>query len=54
LDDVPMERGPLVMVEGSRRFRDLIDPMIGFDVMKDPSRKADLGWDAVSEGFRAA
>jgi hypothetical protein len=48
LGDVPLERGPLVMVEGSHRFRDLIDPMIGFDVMKDPSRKADLGSDAVS------
>lgn len=48
LGEVPMERGPLVMVEGSHRFRDLIDPMIGFDVMADPSRKADLGAEAVS------
>ncbi len=48
LGDVPMERGPLVMVEGSHRFRDLVEPMIGFDVTKDPSRKADLGSDAAS------
>jgi hypothetical protein len=48
LGDVPMERGPLVMVEGSHRFRDLIEPMKGFDVTKDSTRKADLGADAVS------
>jgi ectoine hydroxylase-related dioxygenase (phytanoyl-CoA dioxygenase family) len=48
LGDVPMERGPLVMVEGSHRFRDLIEPMIGFDVTRDSARKADLGADAVS------
>lgn len=48
LGEVPRERGPLVMVEGSHKFRDLIDPMIGFDISKDGSRKADLGSDAVN------
>jgi len=46
--DVPRERGPLVIVEGSHRFTDLIEQMEGFDVTKDTSRKADLGADAVS------
>lgn len=45
---VPQERGPLVIVEGSHRFTDLIEQMEGFDVTKDTSRKADLGADAVS------
>jgi len=48
LGEVPMERGPLAMVEGSHRFGDLIEPMRGFDVAKDTGRKADLGADAVS------
>ncbi len=48
IGDVPMTDGPLVVVEGSHRYRDLIDPMIGFDVAADPSRKADLGTDAIS------
>lgn len=47
IGDVPVSDGPLVVVEGSHRFRDLIDPMIGFDVATDPSRKADLGTDAI-------
>ncbi|MBI1779605.1 MAG: phytanoyl-CoA dioxygenase family protein [Proteobacteria bacterium] len=48
IGDVPVADGPLVVVEGSNRFRDLIDPMIGFDVVKDTSRKADLGEDPVA------
>ena len=48
LGDVPVSDGPLVVVEGSNRFRDLIDPMIGFDISKDSTRKADLGSDAIS------
>jgi len=48
LGEVPVERGPLVVVEGSHRFADLIEPMRGFDVVKDTARKADLGADAVS------
>lgn len=48
IGDVPVSDGPLVVVEGSQHFRDLIDPMIGFDISKDNSRKADFGTDAVS------
>jgi ectoine hydroxylase-related dioxygenase (phytanoyl-CoA dioxygenase family) len=48
IGDVPVEDGPVVIVEGSNRYRDLIDPMIGFDVSTDKSRKADLGADAIS------
>ena len=32
IGDVPVERGPLFVIEGSNRFADLIEPMIGFDV----------------------
>ena len=48
IGDVPVTDGPLVVVEGSNRFRDLIDPMIGFDVARDSTRKATLSQDAVS------
>ncbi|MGE3928470.1 MAG: phytanoyl-CoA dioxygenase family protein, partial [Lautropia sp.] len=48
IGDVPVEDGPLVVVEGSHRYRDLIEPMIGFDVATDSSRKADLGTDAIA------
>ena len=48
LGEVPVSDGPLVVVEGSNRFRDLIDPMIGFDISNDNTRKADLGSDAIS------
>lgn len=48
IGDVPVSDGPLVVVEGSHHFRDLIDPMIGFDISTDNSRKADLGSDAIS------
>lgn len=48
IGDVPVSDGPLVIVEGSNRYRDLIDPMIGFDISTDHSRKADLGSDAIS------
>ncbi len=47
IGDVAIEDGPLVIVEGSHRYRDLIEPMIGFDVANDPSRKADLGTNAI-------
>jgi hypothetical protein len=47
IGDVPVSDGPLVVVAGSNRFKDLIDPMIGFDVVKDTSRRADLGEDPV-------
>ena len=48
LGDVPVAQGPLVVVEGSHRFTDLIDQVRGFDVVQDTSRKADLGADAIS------
>ena len=48
IGDVPVTDGPLVVVEGSNRFRDLIEPMIGFDISKDNTRKADLGADAIT------
>ncbi len=48
LGDVPVCDGPLVVVEGSNHFRDLIDPMIGFDVSTDKTRKADFGVDAIT------
>ena len=48
IGDVPVTDGPLVVVEGSNRFRDLIDPMIGFDVARDNTRKATLSQDALS------
>lgn len=47
IGDVPVSDGPLVVVEGSNRFRDLIDPMIGFDISTDNTRKADFGSDAI-------
>ena len=47
LGDVPREQGPLMVVEGSHRFADLIEPMRGFDVTQDTSRKADLGASAI-------
>jgi ectoine hydroxylase-related dioxygenase (phytanoyl-CoA dioxygenase family) len=48
IGDVPARRGGLAVVEGSQHFRDLIDPMLGFDVARDTHRKASLGEDAVS------
>ena len=48
IGDVPVTDGPLVVVEGSNRYQDLIEPMIGFDVARDTTRKATLAQDAVS------
>jgi len=48
IGDVPVTDGPLVVVEGSHHFRDLIEPMIGFDVALDNTRKATLTQDAVT------
>ena len=48
IGDAPVCDGPLVVVEGSNRYRDLIEPMIGFDVARDQSRKATFNQDAVS------
>jgi ectoine hydroxylase-related dioxygenase (phytanoyl-CoA dioxygenase family) len=52
LGDVPVSDGPLVVVEGSHRYRDLIDPMIGHDISADPARRAAFGSDAID--FAAA
>ncbi len=48
LGDVPWARGPLVVVEGSHGFDDLIEPMRGFDVAQESTRKADLGTGAIA------
>ncbi len=48
LGDVAIPQGPLVVVEGSHRFDDLIDPIRGFDVIRDTTRKADIGADAIA------
>ena len=48
IGDVPVTDGPLVIVEGSHTFSDLIEPMIGFDVALDNTRKATLPQDAVT------
>jgi ectoine hydroxylase-related dioxygenase (phytanoyl-CoA dioxygenase family) len=47
LGDVPVCDGPLVVVEGSHHYRDLIDPMIGHDISKNPERRAAFGSDAI-------
>jgi hypothetical protein len=48
IGDVPVEQGPVFIVEGSQHFQDLIGPMIGYDVARDTSRKATLAQDALS------
>lgn len=45
--DVPVDEGPLFVVEGSNRFRDVIDPMIGFDVASESKRTAALDQTAI-------
>jgi hypothetical protein len=47
IGDVPVCDGPLVVVEGSHHYRDLIDPMIGHDISIHPERKAAFGADAI-------
>ncbi|MGQ0663921.1 MAG: phytanoyl-CoA dioxygenase family protein [Pseudomonadota bacterium] len=47
LGDVPAGEGPLLVVEGSHRFDDLIAAYRGHDVDRDPSRPGHLGRDAV-------
>ncbi|MBL8699855.1 MAG: phytanoyl-CoA dioxygenase family protein [Alphaproteobacteria bacterium] len=47
IGDVPVSRGPVVVVENSHRFKDLIDDLVGFDIVRDTHRKADLGMDAM-------
>jgi ectoine hydroxylase-related dioxygenase (phytanoyl-CoA dioxygenase family) len=38
--DVPVDEGPVFVVEGSNDFHDVIDPMIGFDVASESTRTA--------------
>ncbi len=45
---VPVVDGPLAVIEGSNRLRDLIDPMIGFDISQDSTRRAAFGSDAIT------
>ena len=45
---VPVTEGPLVVVEGSRRFDDVLDRLRGFDVALDDTRKAEVSHDPVA------
>lgn len=47
LGPAPIERGPIVVVEGSHHFDDLLQDLEGFDVTKT-SRKANIADDLVS------
>ncbi|MBM3546410.1 MAG: hypothetical protein FJX54_05630 [Alphaproteobacteria bacterium] len=42
LGEVPTGEGPLVVVEGSNRFDDLIAEFADLDFAKDPNRRADI------------
>lgn len=42
LGEVPTSEGPLVVVEGSTGFRDLIEEFSDLDFNKDPNRRADI------------
>lgn len=48
LGDASVEQGPLVVVEGSHRWEDAIGQVRGFDVVRDTTRKADFGADAIA------
>ena len=45
LGDVPPSDGPLVVIEGSHRFDDLVDAARGFDISLDTERRADIDLD---------
>ena len=45
---VPVIEGPLVVVEGSRRFDDVLDRLRGFDIALDDTRKAEVSHDPVA------
>lgn len=47
LGDVPLEDGPMLLVEGSHRWDDLISEYRGFDVDKDKSRPGHVTMDPV-------
>lgn len=48
LGDVPLSDGPMLLVEGSHRFEDLIEQFRGFDVDKDKSRPGHVTMDPVA------
>jgi hypothetical protein len=45
--DTPVARGPLMVVENSHRFSDLVESVVGFDVVRDTSRKAAFAENAI-------
>ena len=47
LGDVPPGDGPIVVVEGSHRFADLVASFMGHDVDRDPGRPGHLAEDAI-------
>jgi ectoine hydroxylase-related dioxygenase (phytanoyl-CoA dioxygenase family) len=47
MGDTPVSRGPLMVVENSHRFSDLVESVVGFDVVRDTSRKAAFAENAI-------
>jgi len=47
MGDTPVSRGPLMVVENSYRFSDLVESVVGFDVVRDTSRKAAFAENAI-------
>jgi hypothetical protein len=47
MGDTPVSRGPLMVVENSHRFSDLVESVVGFDVVRDTSRKAAFADNAI-------
>lgn len=45
---VPMIEGPLMVVEGSRAFDDILEHLRGFDIALDDTRKAEVSHDPVA------
>lgn len=47
LGDIPVSEGPLVVVEGSHRFDDLIEPILAIDYESDDSPQVQLPEDTI-------
>ena len=47
IGDTPVTRGPLMVVENSHRFSDLVESVVGFDVVRDTTRKAAFAENAI-------
>jgi len=45
---VPVTEGPLMVVEGSRAFGDILEHLRGFDIALDETRKAEVSHDPVA------